>query len=192
MNVAELQQQLALRIRGETSGATYSTELGRRILSLGQQVLSIGSKLVITSGTLPVEKQRQIFPIRDYLADVGQVLAVRDGNRDLDFMTNWRELLYSDRSWFRRIGPKHKSFALVGHDLIIVHPARPINTTLTVVYSKLTTEFTSEGDTVELPDDDTPKLLELAEALLLLRERRLDSISAVVSRLVNELANEQG
>lgn len=191
MNVQELEDTLLARIRGETAGASYSQSLAHRVLSYCQQFVSIRFNAAVESDTLNTSGRQQIYDIRSYIPRVGRILAVRDGDRDLDFMLDWRELWYSGRRWFRRIDSQPNAFALIGHDLLVVHPAKEENSTVTVIHAKMTDQFVNPSDVVEVDDDDVPHVLDIAEAILLLRERRMEPLQSVLQNLQRKVATRR-
>lgn len=188
MTAGELLQRLAIRIRGEAH--TFETMLA--ILSKAQQLVNASQQAVLASTSLVTVPYLQLYDLSTYVPEQVHVLTVQEGNRDLDRLRDWKELGWHDRRWFRRFGDRFESFALLGRDLLILYPAKDYDSSVTVVYAKLLDPFESGESIVELPDDLTPLVLDVAESLLLIKERRVESIAAAVERISSVLGVTSG
>ncbi|MEE9586074.1 MAG: hypothetical protein V3W09_04155 [Nitrososphaerales archaeon] len=176
-----LRQVVQDRVR-DPSGQTYTNALVIDLLSRSQRILNAGLQLVLVSGTLTTNPWQQIYTPLSTFADFADVVTVQDNGRDLDPLT-LEEQNQINRQWFRRIGPSFESFTRLGRTLLAIHPAKDHTSSVTVVYAKLTTTLTADGDSVEFSDDKSPLIVDLSEALALIRERRLEAVQVVLQRL---------
>ena len=176
------------RVR-DPSATAHSRALVRELLSEAQRLVNGGLRSVIDSASLTTSAGRQVYAIEAALGSALRITGVRDAGRDL-VPVDWRCLDMARRDWWRRVAPQHQVFSLVGRDLLLLHPAKDADSTVTVFYVKKTAAFTAETDRTELPDGGDPALLDLVEALLLLRGRRLDALGAPMKRLATALGVE--
>lgn len=174
----ELTDDLLRRVR-DAGGGMHSRTFTRSIISKVQQMVNAKYRNVLASTTLTVEKLRQIYSISTSLPTAVFVDAVRDGTRDVSY-TRWRELSYSDPQWFRRQGSRIETFSLVGRDLLVLHPALPVASSVTVVFTKLTSVLTAESTLTEVNDDLIPEIMQLSEAVLLMVGRRLEQVKSML------------
>ena len=179
----DLIQRLNSRIREEA----YTHEQLLDMVSRCQQLVNASQQLILDSDTLVTVPHMQVYDLSLLIAEQIHVLSVQEGTRDLDKLTDWKELAYHDRQWFRRLGPRFETYAMMGRDILLLHPAKDVESSVTIVYNKLTTAFITDDDVVEVPEDSFPLLLNIAEALLLLRDRRLESVPYVIQRVGREL-----
>ena len=180
MDAGELVQKLDERVRGQAHNST----LMLRVISKVQQIVNAGMGVVRETATLSTLPYMQLYDIRDSLPNQAGVRAVLDnGVYDAERLQTWRELLYWDRRWFRRVAQRFESFITMGYDLLIVHPGKVIDSTATVVYTKLTLPLAVLSDPVEMPAEQVAIIVDVAEALLLLRERRFESLTPLLKQM---------
>jgi hypothetical protein len=111
-----------------------------------------------------------------------RVETVRDGVRDLT-KTNWRHLAQADRGWLKRTGGVAECWCHFSPSRVIVYPTPYDPTILHFVYTRLTNPLTVDADVVELPDNLHPAMLDMAEEILLARQRLFPSIEAATAHL---------
>jgi hypothetical protein len=180
----ELTDDLLRRVR-DAGGGMHSRTFARSILSKVQQSVNAKYRNALEFTFLTTEKLRQIYSISVSLPSALFVDAVRvpgfdtEGGRDIPF-TRWRELSQGDPQWFRRQGDRIEVFSLIGRDLLVLHPALPVATTVNVLYTRITTAWTSETDVTEIDDDLVPEMMRLSEAVLLTVGRRLEQVKAMI------------
>ena len=146
-----------------------------------QRIINTVMRLVISTGTLTTTPHRVFYPIYTNFADATRVVAVRDGNRDLTELPDWTRLNFLSRKWFRDVGTQHTAFAEIGRSLLLVYPGQREAGTLTIHYTKLTSEFVNESDQTEIPDEYLSLLADLTAALLLIRARDFKDLQNVLS-----------
>jgi RES domain-containing protein len=115
------------------------------------------------------------------------MLDIRIDNASLDYMRDWKVLVQADRHWCRAVGSRLKAWAMIGRSLLVLYPGLDTADSVTLVYVKNTDTLTHISNVLEVPDKDLPQVLDVAESLLLLRERRLLSAEAAVRRFTTRL-----
>lgn len=183
MQAGVLVQRLNERVRGEA----HTEEFMLQVVSKAQQVVNAASRIVLATTDFPTAAYTQVYWTQPLLPDLVWLLAVRETVYDTERLMNWKELFYRDRRWSRRVGDGFDMFAMVGRDLMILHPGKVDDGTATAVYVKLTAPLTSALTDIDLPDERTMVVVDIAELLLLLRERRLESFTPLVQRVAREV-----
>jgi len=182
---------LMKRIR-EEGGIALDPDEATKILSRCQRIVNAGTKRVVASGTLTTYKQQLVYAYRDQLPDAIDIISIKDGDRTLQRFDALHELDAYDKSWFRRTGSQFDFWLQLGRDLLIIYPAKTVNDSVTVTYTKLTTEYTDfeidYDSALDLPDEDVDIALGLAEVILLLRSRTFDAARKRMDGLVSALA----
>gem|GEM_PF-6480198 len=180
MTGLELRNKFMVRLRGPA----HTPELIRTILAHAQCLVNARLGHVLVTETLTTRPRQQVYSTA-LLTDSLRVVGVRESNRDLA-PALWRSLGFAHRHWFRRTGSRFEVFSRLGRNLLILHPAKPEQSSVSVASIKLTGAL-GDTDQVELSDEDLPPVLDLAEAVLLLRERRFESLKEVLTRLAAAL-----
>ena len=184
MDAGELTQKVDERVRGQA----HSQEFLLRLISKVQQVVNAGTGLVRETTELTTHPYMQVYDIRFDLPNQVEMRAVRDSaTYDAERLNGWHELMYRDRRWFRQIGSRFETFSMLGNDILLIHPGKVFEDSATCVYTKLTAELHELSDQIEIPAERTPLIVDIAEALLLLRERRLESIVPLMKRVLREI-----
>ena len=173
------------RVR-DPQGATHSRAFVRSILSQAQRMVNAQIEAVTASASLTTHRYRQFYPINSLLPNSVKVIGVREDGRDLS-PANWREFSAVDRRWFRAVGPRMETFSVIGRDLLILHPSLDVDSSVSVIYSKLTDDLTGDGTATELDDSDLPAVLDLTEVLLLVRARKVKMAQPVLERMAGRL-----
>lgn len=184
MEAGELVQKVDERIRGQA----HTSDFILRLISKVQQIVNAGTGLVRETTTLQTRRYMQMYDVRDDLPNQVSMRAVRDnGTYDTEHMLSWKELMFRNRRWFRRISSRFESFAMLGTDLLLIHPGKAQDDVATVVYTKLTVPLAVLSDAIELPVERTALVVDIVEALLLLRERRMESLVPLMKRALAEI-----
>lgn len=165
--VGEVRQQLTTRMRSH-----FPEALEIRMISHAQRIANCAIRRILVTTPLTVDPHRLIMDLRNLIPNYVFVFAVRDQERDLDFMKDWRELARADRHWFRAVGPQFESFSLISRDLLVLYPALEFEHTVDVVCVKHLAPLQHDLEVLELGDEFIPLVVDLAEALLNIRERR--------------------
>jgi hypothetical protein len=182
---------LLRRVREEGGVAVDPTD-AIKMLSRCQRIINAGAKRVTASGTLTTFKQQLLYPYRDQLTDAVDIISVKEGNRTLHRFEALHELDAYDKTWFRKTSSQFDFWMQLGRDLLIIYPAKTSDSSVTVIYSKLTTEYDDFDEdyntALDLPDEDVDAALGLAEVSLLLRSRALKAAQERMKELLEDLA----
>lgn len=178
MNAGELTAAFTTRLRGPA----HTHEFVRLILSHCQRLINARLRRVLITNALTVHAIRLLYPVDSELPDALRIESVRYNGRDLDRVL-WPTLGHMSFNWFREVGAQPETFSQLGHNLLVIHPALLENNSVDVIATKLTTALAADTDPVDLPDEDLPNVMDLAEAVLMLRERRLTAVAPLIARL---------
>lgn len=178
-----LTDALLRRVR-DPQGSAHSRVFVRTVLTHCQRLVNAGLRVVLVETTLTTEPYRQVYPLQTLLPSTIRVQAVREGGRDLHRVT--LPTLNVDRRWFRRTASRFHLWAQVGHDMLIVHPAKLEASSVVVVSAALTNIFTGEDTVPDLPDYVIPAMLALAEGVLLARSRNFAPLAAALRGVTRE------
>ena len=181
---------LARRVR-DPGNVAHPRDFARDVLSRCQRALNAALGLVTRDDTLVLDAGTpQIYNVTAKLPNAVRLLAVRDGTRQLTRM-DWRFLGAADSGWPLRRGDAFTTWSLIGWDRLLLYPA-PRSTggreAVTVVSVGLTTALTTDAIELDLPNHTHTLLLDLAEAILLLRDRQFETFQDVLARLTPRVA----
>jgi hypothetical protein len=121
-----------------------------------------------------------LYEVTEVAADVGRVIGVRDSSRDL-YEVSFALLGANNPDWLRTEGPQPEVFSTIGRDLIVITPfQRASPPTLEVLYTRQTAVLVDDaGNFAVIPDDYLPLLMDITEAILLMRGRIFTPESAI-------------
>ncbi len=174
------------RVR-DPGGLAHSRALVRLVLTHLQRILNAKFGVVVESRTLTTVPRQQVYPIAALTAETLRVISVREGVRDL-IRVAWPELWYQDRNWPFRVEDRHESFSVIGRDLLVIYPAKPAASTVTLICATLTATLTDDTVVIELQEELHPLLLSLAEAILLTRQRVYGPLKALTEVISSQVA----
>ena len=163
---------LLLRVRG-TGGYAHTLAEAKEILAVSQSILNVGLKRIIESDTLTTLKNQQIYSIPDNLPDAQLIVGVQD-TYDLSEVS-LKELSAYDSDWHRATRDSHQTWTQVGRELLIIYPAKTANGTVTVEYVK---SLYSTTDDIAFENDDLEMLYVMAEAFVLLKQRKFNELES--------------
>lgn len=195
-NVGILSAEVADRVRDPSYMGTSQANV-ILLLSFAQQVINgIVEDVVVTSG-LVLQPRTVIYALSGFLPNCVHLLAMRDASgRDLDPLYGGAgEIANIDLRWPVAVSDVPRSFAVIGRDLVAIHPGvNNQSNTLTAVYSQLTSALATTSDTTVLQNESDDALLDLTEILLLLKNRDLSPVKNAMARMatrLNELRSEE-
>lgn len=167
------------RLRDPTNFA-HTRTLVLEILSRVQRVLNIGLKLRILNVLFTPDPKRTIYDVTEIADDIGKIVGIRDGGRDLDEIP-WHKLADNDNRWIQRRGPQPMAFSRFGRDLVMIVPCQEISPPqLRVFYTQQSDDLVDDDtDFPTLPDKYIPLLMDLTELILLIRGRIFTPDSAM-------------
>ena len=171
------------RVR-DPDGAVHTLPLCQDLLTRLEQLYNNHLRLVVSDFTLPTRPGLQLYSLAQATGGEAdpqgmQVLEVRHNNRHLERMT-FSQLKALDPRWPRAIGPRLDGFIQLGYTMLLLWPSLMYADTVSVTATKLTTLAAS---TLNIPSQATPKLAQLLELLLLLRQRDMLSFNVLMQQL---------
>jgi hypothetical protein len=172
-----------LRRARDPGGMATTVPEAMSLLSRAQQLLNLGLQAVIDETVLPTVPLEPLYALT-LVPKAGRVIAVREEGRDLS-VAAWSTLRHVDWAWWRAVGDRFELWAPLGWTHLILHPAKPYAAEVTVVSVRLIEPIASGSTNLVIPDELTPPLFDIAEALLALKMRKLSVIIDLKNR-VNE------
>ena len=94
---------------------------------------------------------------------------------------HWRTLAQADRHWLRAVGSTIECWCRLGTDFIILYPALDEQVTITVDYAPIPVALVDDTDTFDLREDRAVACVDLAEVLILLRQRTPEAMAAATA-----------
>lgn len=178
-----------------TGGIAHTQDWVIALLSKTQRVTNAYIKSVRSSTDLAVLAEKLIYKLRDDLAsaiDVTKITESRGGDdENVEHVSDLMELSSYDVNWFRNItGSRYETWTQLGRDLLVIYPAKAAPGTATVHYTKLTNALTVAGSAFELPDEDVHIASDLAEIVLLARDKQIIECSNKLEQLAEYLKIE--
>lgn len=173
------------RVR-DPQGSAHSRVLVRSLISQAQRFVNARIRSVLETATLTTDPRRLFYPIAVSFPGAIRIETVRSEGRDLT-KCDWQTLQWVDPGWFRSIGNRFETWSVIGRDLLVVYPAKATTSSVDVVYTKLTTELSTESTATEISDDDLPGVLDLVEAILSLKQRTFEPATNSIARLAERL-----
>jgi hypothetical protein len=137
-----------------------------RILSECQRCLNYQVAAVLDEVLITTVPGQVFYPIEANAPTIQRILSIKDGTRDLDEVP-WKSLVELDVEVLNEVEAQHSRYALVGRDLVVIHPQTNLANTLTLVGVKVCVALTTETQVLELRDDFVPRLLAYVEGVLL-------------------------
>ena len=178
-----------------TGGIAHTQAWVISILSKTQRVANAYLQAVHSSAVLTTLAEKLVYKLRDDVAAAIDVLSITDtrgGNvEQLERLDNLLELSAYDVNWFRNItGTRFNTWTQLGRDLLVIYPGRAAADAVTVRYTKLTNALTAAGTAFELPDEDVQVAKDLAEIVLLARDKQIVECSNKLEQLSERLGLE--
>jgi hypothetical protein len=178
-----------------TGGIAHTQTWVISILSKTQRVANAYLRTVRSSTALAVLAEKLVYKLRDDLPaaiDIIRITETRGGNAEqLEHVDDLLELSAYDVDWFRAItGTRYETWTQLGRDLLVIYPGKAVAGTATVHYTKLTTALAAAGTAFELPDEDVQVAKDLAEIILLARDKQIVECSNKLEQLTERIGLE--
>lgn len=184
----DLLGHLMLRVR-DPDGTAHERSMVLRLLAECQRVINAETRAVHAEMDVDVDASNTILDVHRLLPWALRIETIRDGIRDIHRCKSWREIAQSDRTWLRRVGGRITQWCHFTPARVILYPAPVDLTTITLVYTLRTGDFITGDELVQLPPNLEPAILNLAEELLLLRQRLFLSMPPAAERFPQAMAN---
>lgn len=183
---ATLITALARRLR-DTSNTAHPRDLLRRVLSHSQRAINLAQQLKKTTATFTPDAGRTLYEIGEVAANVGRIVRIRAADRTLPEIS-WRQLVDNSRTWFRDIDTQHRTWSRIGGNLFVLTPALIVPSATEVVYVIVPADVVDDTTNVDVPDEWLPLVMDMAEALMLLRARLYHALDGPMSRIASTLS----
>ncbi len=173
------------RIR-DTGAVSTSRSTVETALSGSQKTVNVGTFGQVQSTPMTTNAEQLIYQIDTSapLVRVGRIVGVQVGpdNEELGF-TEWEQLKNLDPEWFRRTGPYFRTWSLIGRDILVVYPALKVASTVGISYVMSPVTITGEAEINQLPNDEIPLMVDVAEAVLKIRTRQLAGVKQMIDSI---------
>ena len=176
--------QVLARVR-DPGGSQHSRDLCTDLLTRLQRLYNNDLRLVLTDLTLATLPMLQLYSFQDALQNQGiTILKVTHENLPLERMT-LTQLRHLDPLWPRATGARLHGFIQLGYSLLLLWPALLDASTVTITATTLASDLASlpTNGTLDIPSQNTPKLAQLLELLLLLRQRDMLAFNMLLQQL---------
>ena len=180
MTAGEVLTSLTLRLRGPA----HSTVLMYQIISHCQRLINLRRGAVLESVPLTTTPEQLFYNLTQF--GVLRVEGIRSGSHDLK-PTALKNLGYLSRQWGRARSEVVRLWGSVGRRLVFLFPATVSAQSLTVTGVTASADVAVPADVMDLPNEHLNAVLDLAEIVLLLKERRHLSVPVALERLSKEL-----
>jgi len=189
-NLGQAAAIIANRVRDPNfNGTTEQQTIA--LISYSQQVVNGILGDLVTSQALTIQPRTLIYSMSGFVPGSIDVLAVQDASgRDLDPL-GLQDLQWLDMRWPVAVADSPRGYTQVGGDLLIIYPAVKTPQILTVKFSQFIAPVTGPADSTSLPPEDDSAINDLAETLILLKNRDLLAVKAAMERFAGRIKQLQ-
>lgn len=183
---------LLARVR-QTGAPGTTNDFAIQVLSKCQRIVNAGLKRIVGSGTLTTSASTLIYEYRSTLTSAVDILSVRESiyGREIQRCDSLADLQAYDADWVTATGTRFEFWLQLGRDILILYPAKTASSSVYIDYTTLTAEYddyTEDGNTaMDLSDEDVDFALEIAEIILLLRNKQIALAQNKSKRLMEEV-----
>lgn len=184
--VAQVQAALARRVRDPN--VVQNADIILPLISDCQRLTNAAFAGVTTDVTLTLTHRQVLYEYAAVASDIVRVLSVTADTGALLQRVDWRQLAHADPRWLHAVGDAPRHWTTIGHNLLLLHPSPPesIGRTVTIHYVQDLADVTS-GSTLEIPSAHVSFLLDMAESVLLVRNRLFPSMEGADAALERHL-----
>lgn len=183
--------QLLRRVR-DPQGTAHSREFVRDIVSRAELIVNIATRAVTESASFPLRVHQQLYgPLSVIVPRAAKIIGVHDRSREVTEVA-WNDIHHYDGAWFRRLGPEPQMWALVGRDMLLVHPGLEYDYPVQLIYSLVPDPLVTEIQEMLLPEQFTPLILDIAEVILLTKQRTLEGQAVTWQATFNRAFDRYG
>jgi len=180
IDAGDLVDILLLRVR-DPDATAHPRPLVLRVLTECQRLVNAETRAVLASVAFTADASHTILDIQHLLPWAIRVETIRDGVRDLHHCGSWHEIAATDRYWLKRTAGRITTWCHFTPSRVLLYPAPNDPVPLTLIYTLRTADL-GETTPLQLPFNLEPAILELAEQVLLTRQRLFLSIPPVAER----------
>lgn len=181
---AALIDALAQRIRDPNSTA-HSRSVVADVLTHCWRLVNGATNTETTSASVSFAASQPFVSLFASLPFSIRVIAVGTSTTQRLAPIDWRTLASHDPLWFRRTADRAEVWGMVGRDLLFVWPAPAIATTYSIRY--VTADTISDTGAAFASSQLTAPILDLAEQVLLLRQRLLASMKPAAEQFQQQI-----
>lgn len=176
---------IARRVR-DPNNTAHSRAFVRDILDRTQVTVNVHKEYILTETILSATPGKALYSVETELGSSATVTDVLINGRELDQQT-WQNLHRINRSWLSAQSGLPIAWSPIGRSLVAIYPAPNYEAEITFIASKITTALTVDAIPMELRAEDEDVVRDLTTALLLLRQRDLDTCPPIIQRAVGKL-----
>lgn len=176
--------EVLARVR-DPNGIMHTVTFVRNRLTDTQRYLNGLLGLVVASSGIVLGATQNFFVLSSSIPSSIRIVGIRGSNqtREVAPVPSIESFLIYGPTWARRTGPYLESWTTVGRDLLVVYPAASALGSIDVFYAKLTNAFSDAATLSEFSAEQCGLIVTLTEAILLLRQRDLQSAARAMARL---------
>ena len=141
---------------------------------------------VLTETTVTATPGKALYSVETDLGGSITVTDVHINGRELDKQT-WTNLHRLNRSWLTTKSGTPVAWAPIGRSLIAIHPAPDHEAQITFTASKITTALSDDEILLEMRVEDEDIVKELTTAIILLRQRDLDTLPGTIVKAIGKM-----
>lgn len=184
--VAQVQAALSRRVRDPN--VTQNADIMLALLSDCQRLVNAALGSVVTTATVTLTHRQTVYAYGEVASDIVRVLGVTADTGAQAHQIDWRQLAHNDPRWIHAVGDEVRHWDVIGHNLILLHPSPPesVGRTATVQYVQELADLGS-GDTLDIPPAHVNLMIDMAEEVLLLRNRLFPSLEGADAALERHL-----
>lgn len=181
----ELITVLSHRVR-DPHNTAITVDQWLELLSRAQAIWNAATLRITEEATITLEPYCVVYPLASSIPSAIRIITVRTG----DFIlhpVDYSGLKQMRPQWLRDAANQPQQWAMLGRDLLIIHPAPLVSQTLTVTYLKHTAPLLDVNTELEVPEHEHPGLLDLTEAFASLKLRNLVELNAAAGRVKDRM-----
>lgn len=181
----DLIDSIARRVRDESNTA-HSRNFIREIFTRSAAIINSKQEYVFDTVAVSGTANKALFNLEADLGGISRVADVDMEGRSLNEVNPWTNLWKLSPTWLTDTSTTPLAWAAIGRDRVAIWPAPILDVTLTFVGVRGNFQTMSESQETGFRAEDDDIVRELATALLLLRQRDLDMVQVVISRMAGK------
>jgi hypothetical protein len=183
VTVAAARTDLLTRVR-MLSTIPFSVSNIYDILSKSQQLINFLLGKVVETNTLTTTANTYFYDLRAKLSSAMRVVSVVESDRTLNYFSSWKQFVQYSHTWLSDTDTRFEAWSQIGVNYLIIYPAKTGSSSVEVTYVKSPTPMGTGTDLFELPDEDIPLVIDLAEIFILITIRRYKELEKALPLFV--------
>jgi len=176
---------ISRRVR-DANNTAHSRTVVRDILDRVQVVVNARQEYILTDTIVTAVPGQTLYSVETDLGSSITVTEVKIAGRELD-ETTWANLHRVSLTYLTDMSNTPGFWAKVGRSLVAIYPAPSYPVDITFTASKITTPLNDDSIQLEFRAEDEDIVRELTTAILLLRQRDLDSLPEIIQRMQSKM-----